>query len=228
MTKEPQRTSAGRLGAYHIGSKSKISKARKRKEQRKKSKNRRLNASNNRRKRVLQAFWVFFQSLDLDPWEESLLNFVMTHIYMEFSKSIQSMKKHYFYSHQKPTKLVYEICLIPIVLWGKLEKSSWFLLYIGSAQLIRTYVFLKIGFWWKTPLPSTLRCLRKLLYQYSRAIFIHFGSFWTPYFKFLCKRCRENSKSSRRSARRHICCQCSYKRIKCESSGSTQRCTFFG
>ena len=46
----------------------------------------------------------------LDPWEESLLNFVMSHIYMEFSKSIQSMKKHYFYSHKKPTKLVYEIC----------------------------------------------------------------------------------------------------------------------
>ena len=39
-------------GAYHIGSKSKISEARKRKEQRKKSKNRRLNASNNRRKRA--------------------------------------------------------------------------------------------------------------------------------------------------------------------------------
>ena len=95
---------------------------------------------------------------------------VMSQIYMEFRKSIQSMKKHYFYSHQKPTKLVYEICLIPIVLWGKLETSSWFLLYIGSAQLIRTYVFLKIGFWWKNPLPSTLRCLRKLLYQYSRAI----------------------------------------------------------
>ena len=55
-------------------------------------------------------------ALYLDPWEESL----------EFSKSIQSMKKHYFYSHQKPTKLVYEICLIPIVLivlWGKLKNK---------------------------------------------------------------------------------------------------------
>ena len=112
MTNEPQRTSAGRLGAYHIGSKSKISKARKRKEQRKKSKNRRLNASSNRRKKAY-----------LDPWEESLMNFVMSQIYMEFSKSIQSMKKHYFYSHQKPTKLVYEICLIPIVLWGKLKNK---------------------------------------------------------------------------------------------------------
>ena len=39
------------------------------------------------------------------------------------SKTIQSMKKHYFYSHQKPTKLVYEICLIPIVLWGKLKNK---------------------------------------------------------------------------------------------------------
>ena len=42
---------------------------------------------------------------------------------MEFSKSIQSMKKHYFYSHQKPTKLVYEICLIPIVLRGMLKNK---------------------------------------------------------------------------------------------------------
>ena len=83
-------------------------------------------------------------------------------------QQIDSVDEHYFYSHQKPTKLVYETRLI--VLWGKLETSSWFLLYIGSAQLIRTYVFLKIGFWWKNPLPSTLRCLRKLLYQYSRAI----------------------------------------------------------
>ena len=61
-------------------------------------------------------------ALYLDPWEESLLNFVLSHIYMEFRKSIQSMKKHYFYS-QKPTKLVYEICLIPIVLWGKLKNK---------------------------------------------------------------------------------------------------------
>ena len=62
-------------------------------------------------------------ALYLDPWEESLLNFDMSHIYMEFGKSIQSMKKHYFYSHQKQTKLVYEICLIPIVLWGKLKNK---------------------------------------------------------------------------------------------------------
>ena len=101
-------------GAYHIGSKSKTSEARKRKEQRKKSKNRRLNASS---------------------YEPDIYGI----------QQIDSVDEHYFYSHQKPTKLVYEIRLI--VLWGKLETSSWFLLYIGSAQLIRTYVFLKIGFW---------------------------------------------------------------------------------
>ena len=55
------------------------------------------------------------------------MNFVMSQIYMELSKSIQSMKKHYFYSHQKPTKLVYEICLIPIVLWSKLKNLANFL-----------------------------------------------------------------------------------------------------
>ena len=108
------KASAKYRDAYHIGSKSKTSEARKRKKQRKKSKNSRLNASNNRRKRAC----IIFRA-----WEESLLNFVMSQIYMEFSKSIQSMKKHYFYSHQKPTKLVYEICLIPIVLWGKLKNK---------------------------------------------------------------------------------------------------------
>ena len=52
-------------GAYHIGSKSKISEARERKEQRKKSKNRRLNASNNRRKRAC----IIFRSLGGEPDE---------------------------------------------------------------------------------------------------------------------------------------------------------------
>ena len=101
--------------AYHIGSKSKTPEARKRKEQKK----------NNQRTGdgTLQITDERELVLYLDPWEESLLNFVMSQIYMEFSKSIQSMKKHYFYSHQKPTKLVYEICLIPIVLWGKLKNK---------------------------------------------------------------------------------------------------------
>ena len=37
------------------------------------------------------------------------------------------------YSHQKPTKLVYEICLIPIVLWGKLRnKFMIFALHRGG------------------------------------------------------------------------------------------------
>ena len=83
-------------GAYHIGSKSKTSEARKRKEQRIKSKNRRLNASNNRRKRAC----IIFRSLGGEPVELCY----EPDIYMEFSKSIQSMKKHYIYSHQKAKK----------------------------------------------------------------------------------------------------------------------------
>ena len=51
--------------AYHIGSKSKTSEARKRKEQRKKSKNRRFNVSNNRRKRAC----IIFRSLGGEPVE---------------------------------------------------------------------------------------------------------------------------------------------------------------
>ena len=52
-------------GVYHIGSKSKTSEARERKEQRKKSKNRRLHASNNRRKRAC----IIFRSLGGEPDE---------------------------------------------------------------------------------------------------------------------------------------------------------------
>ena len=35
--------------------------------------------------------------------------------------------------------------------------------------------FFKIGFWWKNPLPSTLRRPRKLLYKYSRDILFILG-----------------------------------------------------
>ena len=52
-------------GAYHNGSKSKTSETRKTKEQRKKSKNRRLNASNNRRKIAS----IIFRSLGGEPVE---------------------------------------------------------------------------------------------------------------------------------------------------------------
>ncbi|KXJ16276.1 hypothetical protein AC249_AIPGENE28286 [Exaiptasia diaphana] len=51
--------------AYHIGSKSKASKARKKKEQRKKAKKRKLTASDNRRKRAC----IIFRSLGGDPSE---------------------------------------------------------------------------------------------------------------------------------------------------------------
>ena len=52
-------------GGYHIGSKFKTSEARNRKEQREKSKNRRLNTSNNRRKRAC----IIFRSLGGEPVE---------------------------------------------------------------------------------------------------------------------------------------------------------------
>ena len=92
-------------GAYHIGAKSKISDARKRKEQRKKSKNRRLNASNNRRKRGEPVELCYephiYGILQIDSVDEETLLFATS----------------------KPTKFVYEICLIPIVLWGKLKNK---------------------------------------------------------------------------------------------------------
>ena len=101
-------------GAYHIGSKSKTSEARKRKEQRKKSKNRGLNASNNRRKRAC----IIFRSLGGEPVE------LCYEPEMYGIQQIDSVdEEHYFYSHQKPTKLVYEICLIPIVLLGMLKNK---------------------------------------------------------------------------------------------------------
>ena len=136
---------------------------------------------------------------------------------------------------QNLTKLVYEICLIPIVLWGKLETSSWFLLYIGSAQLIRTYVFLKIGFWWKNPLPSTLRCLRKLLYQYSRAIWSILEVLNTIFYIFVQALSRKFEVIEEKCTKAYLwsvflqtnqmwVIWLSFLSIKF----STQRCTFFG
>lgn len=65
----------------------------------------------------------------------------------------------------------------------------------------------RIGFWGQNPLPSILRRPRKLLYQYWTAIWSIF-KFQTPYFVFLSKHCRENSKSLKRSAWRHIIFKC--------------------
>ena len=100
--------------AYHIGSKSKTSEARKRKEQRKKSKNRRLNASNSTRKRAC----IIFRSLGGEPVELCYEQ----HIYgIQQIDSVDEETLLLFTS--KPTKLVYEICLILIVLWGKLKNK---------------------------------------------------------------------------------------------------------
>ena len=66
MSEDLDKAFAKYRGAYHIGSKSKTSEVRKRKEQRKKSKNnRRLNASNIRRKRAC----IIFRSLGGEPVE---------------------------------------------------------------------------------------------------------------------------------------------------------------
>ena len=75
--------------------------------------------------------------------------------------------------------------------------------------------FFKIGFWWKILFHRPWDA-RESYYISIQEVFCPFWMFQTPYFVFLCKHCRKNSKSLRRSARIHIiCCQCSYKRIKC-------------
>ena len=99
------KTFAKYQGAYHIGSKSETSEARKRKEQRKKSKNRRLNASNNRRKRAC----IIFRSLGGEPVE---LCYEPDTYGIQQIDSVDEETLLLFTS--KTDKLVYEICLIPI------------------------------------------------------------------------------------------------------------------
>ena len=76
--------------------------------------------------------------------------------------------------------------LITVHFWTYISKKIWcgwsfvvqsYLkgLWHASAHVRHLYLwsgepFFKIGFWWANPLPSTLRCSRKLLYQYSRDI----------------------------------------------------------
>ena len=102
-------------------------------------KNRRLNASNNRRKEL---------ALYLDPWEESLMNFVMSQIYMKSSKSIQ-----YIIHIKNRQSLSTRSVWFSLFCGGSWKTSSWFLLYIGSAQLIRRQVkidqlWICFSFWW--------------------------------------------------------------------------------
>ena len=52
---------------------------------------------------------------------------------------------------------------------GILPLSQW-LCRKSCVDISRQWRFFKISFWCKYPLPSTLRRPRKLLYQYSRAI----------------------------------------------------------
>ena len=133
-------------GAYHIGSKSKTSEARKRKEQRKKSKNRRLNASNNKRKRAC----IIFRSLGGEPvglcYEPDIYG----------SQQIDSVDEEtllLFTSKTDKACLRDLFFLFPLFYGESWKTSSWFLLYIGSAQLIRRRVkidqlWICFSFWW--------------------------------------------------------------------------------
>ena len=111
--------------SYHIGSKSKTSEARKRKEQRKKSKNRRLNTFNNRRKRAC----IIFRSLGGTPGE------------LCYEPDIYGIQQ--IDSVDKETLLLFtsktdKACLRDLLdsnqlFYGRSWKtSSWFLLYTGS------------------------------------------------------------------------------------------------
>ena len=104
-------------------------------------------------------------ALCLDPWEESLLNSVMSHIYMEFSKSIDSAYiwnsanrfsrwRNITFIHIKNRQsLSTRSVWFPLFYGGSWKTSSWFLLYIGSAQSIRRRVkidqlWICFSFWW--------------------------------------------------------------------------------
>ena len=93
--------------------------------------------------------------------------------------------------------------------WTWLIKGLWHASVHGVLISGLANLFSRFAFGEKNLLPSTRRLPRKLLYQYSRAI-------WSIFFVFLCTHCRENSKSLKRSARSHIlCCRYPCKRIKC-------------
>ena len=126
-------------GAYHTGSKSETSEARKREEQRKKKRTGDWTLQITDEKEL---------ALYLDPWEENLMNFVMSQIYMKSSKSIQ-----YIIHIKNRQSLSTRSVWFPLFCCGSWKTSSWFLLYIGSAQLIRRQVkidqlWICFSFWW--------------------------------------------------------------------------------
>ena len=86
-------------------------------------------------------------ALYLDPWEESLLNFVMSQIYIWNSTNQFSRWRNITYIHIKNRQsLSTRSVWFPLFYGESWKTRSWFLLYIGSAQLIRRRV--KIGQLW--------------------------------------------------------------------------------
>ena len=88
-------------------------------------------------------------ALYLVPWEESQLNFVMSQIYMEFIRWRNITSIHIKNRQSLSTRSVW----FPLFYGGNWKTSSWFLLYIGSAQLIRRWVkidqlWICFSFWW--------------------------------------------------------------------------------
>ena len=79
-------------------------------------------------------------ALYLDPWEERLLNFVMSLIYMEFSNRFSRWRNITFIHIKNRQSLSTRSVWFPLFYGGSWKTSSWFLLYIGSAQLIRRRV----------------------------------------------------------------------------------------
>ena len=122
-------------GAYHIGSKSKFLKPERER-------------SRETGDWTLQIADEKELALYLDPWEERLLNFVMSHIYMEFSR----WRNITFIDIKNRQSLSTRSVWFPLFCGGSWKTSSWFLLYIGSAQLFRRVkidqLWICFSFWW--------------------------------------------------------------------------------
>ena len=89
-----------------------------------------------------------------DPWEESLLNFVMSHIYIYNSANRFSRWRNITFIYIKNRQsLSTRSVWFPLFYGGSWKTSLWFLLYIGSAQFIRRRVkidqlWICFSFWW--------------------------------------------------------------------------------
>ena len=112
ITQDLDKAFAKYRSAYHIGSKSETSEARKREGQRKKLKNRRLNASNNRRKRACIIFRFLVGEPDI--YEIQLIDSVDEETLLLFtSKTDKACLRDLFDSHcfvAEAEKQVHDCC----------------------------------------------------------------------------------------------------------------------